>query len=160
MDKFHGILLRTSNVLNAIAGAALTLMMTLTVADVLMRAFGHPILGTYEIVSLMLAVVIGFSIPKVSLDRGHVYMEFILEKLPGRIRSVTIAGTRLLCLVLFAVLGYNLFLIGNEFQAAGEVSSTLKIPFFPLAYGVGLCCFLECLVFLFDILQIWRGRYE
>ena len=45
------------------------------------RAFGHPIMGTYEIVSQSLALVIGFGIPKVSLDRAHVYMEFVTEKL-------------------------------------------------------------------------------
>ena len=71
-----------AKVLNIIGGAALTFMMFLTVADVLMRAGGHPIIGTYEIVALSLALVIGFGIPKVSLDRGHVYMEFLWRSCP------------------------------------------------------------------------------
>ena len=70
LDRF---LTATSKVLNVIGGSALTFMMCLTVADVLMRTGGHPILGTYEIVGLALALVIGFGIPKVSMDRGHVY---------------------------------------------------------------------------------------
>ena len=61
-----GVLLRVITILNHIGGAALTFMMFLTVSDVLLRAFGHPIMGTYEIVSQSLAVVIGFGIPKVS----------------------------------------------------------------------------------------------
>ena len=160
MDKMYDILVRTCKVLNIIGGTALTFMMFLTVADVLMRAAGYPILGTYEIVSLLLAIVIGFSIPKVSLDRGHVYMEFLLEKLPGSARSAVNIFTRILCIVLFVIIGYNLFLIGNEFHTSGEVSSTLKIPFFPIAYCVGVCCFLECFVFIFDIVKIRRGQYE
>jgi TRAP-type C4-dicarboxylate transport system permease small subunit len=108
----------------------------------------------------MLAVVIGFTIPLVSLDRGHVYMEIILDRLSKKNRAIMNTFTRILCIVLFIVIGYNLFLVGNEFHSSGEVSSTLKIPFFPIAYGVGVCCFIECFVFIFDIVKIWRGQYE
>jgi TRAP-type C4-dicarboxylate transport system permease small subunit len=147
-------------VLNVIGGSALTFMMFLTVADVIMRAFGRPILGTYEIVGLSLALVIGFGIPKVSMDRGHVYMEFVVDKLPKNWKSIMHTFTRVLCIILFIIIGYNLFSVGNEFHTSGEVSPTLKLPFFPVAYGVGVCCFIECLVFVNDIIKIWRGQYE
>ncbi len=153
-------LLTASKFLNIIGGAALTFMMLLTVADVLLRAASRPILGTYEIVGLALALVIGFSIPRVSIDRGHVFMEFVVERLPKKGRAVMNTFTRILCIVLFVVIGYNLFSVGNEFHASGEVSPTLKLPFFPVAYGVGVCCFIEVLVFINDIVNIWRGKYE
>ena len=157
LDK---ILNPVSKVLNAIGGGALTFMMFLTVADVLMRAGGHPILGTYEIVGLALALVIGFAIPRVSMDRGHVYMEFLIEKMPKEGKAAFNTFTRILCIILFIIIGYNLFSVGNEFHLSGEVSPTLKLPFFPVAYGVGVCCFIECLVFVNDIVKIWRGQYE
>jgi TRAP-type C4-dicarboxylate transport system permease small subunit len=160
LESLFGILLRVSKILSYISGAALTFMMLLTVADVLLRAGGRPILGTYEMVALSLAIVIGFTIPKVSLDRGHVYMEIILDRLSPRSRAILNTSTRLVCIALFAVIGYNLFLIGNEFHASGEVSSTIRIPFYPLAYFVGVCCFIECFVFILHIENIWRGRYE
>jgi hypothetical protein len=50
--------------------------------------------------------------------------------------------------------------IGYEFHTSGEVSSTLKLPFYPISYFVGVCCFIECFVFMFDIAKIWRGQYE
>ncbi len=157
LDKF---LTRVCTVLDIIGGSALTFMMFLTVADVLMRAGGHPILGTYEIVGLALALVIGFGIPKVSMDRGHVFMEFLIEKCPKNWKAIFNTFTRLLCIGLFLIIGYNLFSVGNEFHMSGEVSPTLKLPFFPVAYGVGVCCFIEVIVFINDIIKIWRGRYE
>ncbi len=160
MDDFMYILKFVAKVLNFIAGIALTFMMCLTVADVLLRAAGHPIIGTYEIVALSLALVIGFGIPKVSLDKGHVYMEFLLEKLGPRGKDIMNTFTRVLVLVLFIFIGYNLFNVGAEFRASGEVSPTIKLPFYPVAYGVGVCCFLECVVFITDIVQIWRGQHE
>ncbi len=158
--RLYGVLLTVNKILSYIGGAALTFMMLITVADVILRAGGRPILGTYEIVAFSLAIVIGFTIPKVSIDRGHVYMEIILDKVSKRGKAALNTFTRLLCLILFAVVGYNLFLIGNELITSGEVSSTLKLPFYPIAYGVGVCCFIECFVFIFDIVRIWRGEYE
>jgi TRAP-type C4-dicarboxylate transport system permease small subunit len=93
--------------LNHIGGAALTFMMFLTVSDVLLRAFGHPIMGTYEIVSQSLAVVIGFVIPKVSVDRGHVYMEFVMEKLSKKSKAVLNTFTRIICIILFILIAYK-----------------------------------------------------
>jgi TRAP-type C4-dicarboxylate transport system permease small subunit len=160
MDRVFNLLKIVSKVLNSIAGIAVTLMMLLTVTDVFLRAGGHPIIGTFEIVALLLALVIGFGIPQVSIDRGHVYMEFLLEKLSKKGRNVMNTFTRVLCLLLFAFIGCNLFNVGARFHASGEVSPTIKIPFYPVTYGVAVCCLLECCVFVFDIVKIWRGEYE
>jgi TRAP-type C4-dicarboxylate transport system permease small subunit len=159
-SKFDIFLKVVNKILNLIGGTALTVMMLLTVSDVIMRSLGYPILGAYELVAMLLAVVIGFTIPKVSLDKGHVIMEFLLEKLSPKGKAIMITFTRLLCIALFAIIGYNLFLIAREFNMSGEVSSTLKIPFFPIAYCVGVCCFIECLVLVSDIVVVWRGQHE
>jgi TRAP-type C4-dicarboxylate transport system permease small subunit len=160
MDNVFNMLKLVSKVLNTVAGIAVTIMMLMTVADVLLRAGGHPIIGTFEIVALLLGLVIGFGIPQVSLDRGHVYMEFLLEKLSKRGKNLMNTFTRVLCLILFAFIGYNLFNVAARFHASGEVSPTIKIPFYPVAYGIAVCCLLECFVFVFDIVKIWRGEYE
>lgn len=160
MDSLFTILRFVSKILNVIAGGALTFMMVLTVADVLLRAGGHPIIGTYEISALALGLVIGFGIPQVSLDRGHVYMEFLLEKFSKRGKDVMVTFTRVLCLILFALIGYNLLNVGAVFQASGEVTATIKLPIYPVAYGVAVCCFLQCGVFLLDIVRIWSRAHE
>jgi TRAP-type C4-dicarboxylate transport system permease small subunit len=155
-----GVLRFISKFLNYVSAFALTGMMVLTVADVSFRAGGHPVVGTYEIAALLLAIVIGFGLPQVSLEKGHVYMEFLLEKLPRRARNVMNTVTRVMCLVLFAIIGFYLFKVGAGYHATGEVSPTVQLPFYPVAYAVGVVCLVECCVFLFDIVRIWRGGYE
>jgi TRAP-type C4-dicarboxylate transport system permease small subunit len=149
-----------SRVLNDIAGVALTFMMSITVADVLLRAGGHPIIGTYEIVALSGAVVIGLAIPLTSWNRHHVYMEFILDKLSGRNKNILNTVTRALCIILFVFIAVKLFQIGSEFRASGEVSPTIKIPSFPVVYAVAACSIVECAVLLCDIVKIWQNKYE
>jgi len=160
MDGLFAILRFISKILNVVAGGALTFMMLLTVADVLLRAGGHPIIGTYEISALSLGLVIAFGIPQVSLDRGHVYMEFLLSRFPKRGKEMMMTFTRALCLILFALIGINLLKVAAGFQASGEVTATIQLPIYPVAYGVAVCCFLECAVFLFEVVRIWRGEYE
>jgi len=150
----------SKSVLTFIGCIALTFMMVATFIDVVLRAIGHPIVGTFEVVALCLALVIGFYIPCVSLEKGNVFMEIVLDKLsPGGKAALNIF-TRILGIVLFALIAYNLFGVAHEFHKAREVTATLRIPFYPVAYGVGVCCVIECLVFLLHILRIWRGRYE
>jgi len=160
MQSFIAILRFVSKSLNVIAGGALTFMMLLTVADVLLRAGGYPIVGTYEVSALCLGLVIAFGIPQVSLDRGHVYMEFLLARFPKWGKEIMMTVTRLLCLTLFALIGLNLLKVAAGFQASREVTATVQLPIYPVAYGVAVCCFLECAVFLFEIVRIWRGEHE
>jgi TRAP-type C4-dicarboxylate transport system permease small subunit len=159
METANALLKRVSGILNIIAGIALTFMMFITVVDVGLRAGGRPIVGVYEVVALCLAIVIGFGIPQVSLDGAHVFMEIGLDKLSPKGQNIMKTFTRLLCIGLFIFMGYNLFSVAAEFHASGEVSQTLRLPFFPVAYGVGVCCFLECLVFILEIAKIWRGEH-
>jgi hypothetical protein len=58
------------------------------------------------------------------------------------------------------IIGSNLINLGVALSKAEEVSSTLEIPFYPLIYGLGICCFVECLVLFCDIMKAFGGRYE
>jgi hypothetical protein len=43
-------------------------------------------------------------------------------------------------------------------HARGEVGAERVIG--GVAYVVAACCFVQCIVFLFEIAKIWRGEYE
>lgn len=129
-----------------VAAVALTSIMFLTVADVILRMFKRPILGTYEIVGFLAAWAIGFAIPQTSVDNGQVFMDFLTEKLPGWLNKILKPLTRLIGIALFAVVSYNLYKMGNDLRVSGDTTPLRELPLFPLAYGVGLSCAVECLV--------------
>lgn len=160
MGKTFNLLKKVNQFFADIGGIALTFMMCLIVADVILRCFNYPILGAYEMEALSLAIVIGFSMPKASMDRNHIQMEMVIERLPAQRKAIMNTFTRIICIVLFGIIGYNLFLVGNEYLSTGETSATLQIPFYPIAYCVAVCCILQCFVFVSDIVKIWRGQYE
>ena len=156
LSKVKGI----SRFLNLIAGISLSFLMFLTIADVILRLFRRPIVGTYELVAFSGAVVIGFSVPFTSWVRGHVYVDFLILRFSQKIRNVFNIITRCLVICLFLLIGWNLMKYGMDLYKSGEVSLTLQMPFYPVAYGIGICCFFQCLVLLCDILKIRGGKYE
>jgi TRAP-type C4-dicarboxylate transport system permease small subunit len=160
MKRFLVAVRDLSRTLNLLAGTALLFMMALTVGDVVLRYFRHPIPGTYELVALCGAVVIGFSLPFTSWERGHIYVDFFLEKLPPLARRAVQTITRLMGMALFLLIGWNLILMGSDLRRSGEVSLTLQLPFYPVAYGIGVCCLVQCLVLLGDIIKVWSGHHE
>ncbi len=151
---------RTSVLLEIIAGLALVFILLLTTADVLLRMFGHPIIGTYEVVGFAGALVVGLVIPEASRHRAHVTVELVLDRLPPLPRALANALTRVLAIGLFALLAVYLASLGLDLAEAGEVSPTLQLPFYPVVYGLAFSCALECLVLMGEIVPRRGWRHE
>ena len=149
-----------SRFFNIIAGISLTFLMVLTITDVILRGFKSPVPGTYEVVAFAGAVVIGFSMPLTSWLRGHIFVDFFILKFSQKGRDVFNITTRCMVIILFFLIGWNLIKFGIDLQKSGEVSLTLQMPFYPIAYGVGVCCFIQCLVMVCDIVKISGGKYD
>ena len=160
MEGFLSKVRQLSRFANVIAGISITFIVFLTVTDVILRTFRRPIVGTYELVAFSGAIVIGFSLPFTSWLRGHIFVDFFILKFSKKVRDVFNILTRCVGMGLFFLIGWNLIKYGMDLQKSGEVSLTLQLPFFPVAYGVGICCFIQCLVLFCDILKVFGGKYE
>ncbi len=152
---------KLSKWMSAIAGAALTAIMLLTVLDVFLRYFfDRPIIGTFEMVGFGGAIAIGFALPITSWMRGHIFVDFFVQKFPKAGQNVVNITTRLAGIVLFYIIGHNMLKYGHDLFVSGEVSLTRQIPFYPIAFGMAICCFIQCLVLFCDIYKIFGGQYE
>ena len=151
---------KISRTFNWIALCALTFIMLLTVSDVVLRYFGRPIVGTFEIVGFCGALIIGFALPLTSWHRGHIFVDFLTLKVSKKIKKTMDISTRVLCITLFFIVGWNLFIFSQKLYRSGEVSLTIQIPFYPFSYGLGVACFLQCLVLITDIVKIYKGTYD
>jgi len=160
MEGFLKMTNGISRFFNIIAGISLTFLMLLTITDVILRGFKSPVPGTYEVVAFAGAVVIGFSMPLTSWLRAHIFVDFFILKFSQKVRNIFNIVTRCVVIILFFLIGWNLIKYGMDLQKSGEVSLTLQMPFYPVAYGVGVCCFIQCLVMVCDIVKISGGEYE
>jgi TRAP-type C4-dicarboxylate transport system permease small subunit len=160
MGGFLRAVLKISEVMQAISSIALTFIVLLTTADVVMRAFGRPILGTYEIVAMCGGIVIGFVTPITSWLRGHVYVDFLVKKFSPAIQNAVNIITRCIGIGMFIMVALNVVKIGNSFRRAGEISNTLQLPLYPIAYAVALSFFMLAIALFCDIFKVLEGSYE
>lgn len=160
MGGFLKTILNISKVMQVISGVALTFIVLLTTADVVMRAFGRPILGTYEIVAMCGGIVIGFVTPITSWLRGHVYVDFLVKKFSPAIQNAVNITTRCVGIGMFIMVALNVVKIGNSFRRAGEISNTLQLPLYPIAYAVALSFFMLAIALFCDIFKVLGGSYE
>jgi len=153
MFRFGKIITLLSRRLNWIAAGAIIVMMLLTTADVILRIFRHPIPGTYEIVGLLSAVVVSFSLAYTTVEKGQISVEFLIQKFPKKVQSLFSAVNDLLCLFFFGLLTWQIILLAIDLKQNGEVSMTIQMPIYPYAFGIAIGCGLLSLTLLHDFLK-------
>lgn len=146
-----------SEKINWIAAAAVAFIMLLTVADVFMRFFGRPIPGTYELVGFVGSMIISFALPYTSVQKGHIAVEYLMQKLPWRARVIVNAVNAMIAAILFGTIAWQCILYGLTLKAAGEVSLTLQMKTYPFVYGVAFGCAMLSLVLFIEFLRQLRG---
>lgn len=156
---FENLVTGFSSWFNKVASAALVVMMLLSCADIFMRyLFSKPITGTYDVVSLMGAVLASFAMPYTMLKKGHVAVEILVQALSRGKQLVIETFTHLLGISLFIVLVWQAVLLARDMKAAGEVTPTLLVPFYPIVYCMALCFLALSLAILVNLLHIWTKR--
>jgi TRAP-type C4-dicarboxylate transport system permease small subunit len=141
-----------------ISGIVLAVMLLFTITDVLMRAFSKPILGGFEIISFLGAVVIGFALPYTSLYKGHVAVDFFLEIVPQKVSTWMQIITRIMVIVLFIWMGWNFILMSLDLIRTKTVTPVFRMPFYPISFGLAFCCLGQCFTLLLQIVRIGKDR--
>ena len=145
--------------LNSLSALAVLAMMLLTCADIVMRLMRRPITGTYETVGFLGALFVSFALAQTSVDRGHIAVDFLVQRLPQRVQEAVELVNGLVCTAFFALIAWQCGLYGAELKASGEVSMTLQTPIYPVVWGIGAGCAVLCLVLIArssDVLAGWR----
>jgi len=157
MDRLKPVVSRLTVIMASVAGITLIAVMLMTVLDVILRYFGRPITGIYDMVALGGAIVIGFSMPLAAEKRVHVYMEMALQGHSRKGKQILSVFTRLLVFGISFLAAWNLFRLGLDFRQTGEVSLTIKIAYYPIAIGLALCFLIQMFVIFVQILQNFSG---
>lgn len=136
-----------------ISGIGIFVMIGTICADVVLRWFGRPLIGAYDIVKIAGAIALATALPYTTSVKGHVAIEYFFHKLNRTGRVIVDTLVRLLGIVLFGFLGWRCFLYGGEMQRSGQVMQTLQLPIFWLPWVIGVCCVVVMLVIVYNLLH-------
>ncbi len=129
-----------SNLLLILAGVLLTAMMALACANMVLRFLGSPILGAYELMGFMGAMVTALALAGTQLKGGHIALTIMAGVLPRGMERAIDAASSLACAGFFALVAWRTTAWGQTLIATGELSETLRIPYHPFVFTVALGC--------------------
>jgi TRAP-type C4-dicarboxylate transport system permease small subunit len=129
-----------------VAGAGTVAMMLVTCVDVVARAFGQPLKGSYDIVRMLSLITLSCALPYTTAVKGHVAVEFFFNKLPPAVRLVVDSIMRILTIGLFGLLCVQGVKYGLSLKASGEVMLTLGWPVYWTAFVIAFACAVSALV--------------
>lgn len=159
MQFFEKTVKLLSSFFNLLAAASLTAIIALTCFDVSMRYFfNRPVAATYDLVSLMGAIIAAFAMPYTMLMGGHVAVDLLVRKLSRKKQLAVETVTHIVGILLFLIMVWQCFVLASDMKAAGEVMPTILLPFHPIVYGMSVCFFVLCLAILANLLKIWLKR--
>lgn len=145
-----------ANALAVIAGVALIAMMLLTVSDMVLRGFGHPIAGSYEVIGWLSAISMALALAYTQRYKSHVAIDLVVARLSPRRRAAVDALVGLASLLLFAAVAWYVGGYAITLHETGSLSETLKAIVYPWVYAVALGCAGLALALLTDFLHALR----
>jgi TRAP-type C4-dicarboxylate transport system permease small subunit len=150
---------RLNRVLNqwllVIGGVAVLALMALATGNVLLRIFGMPFRGAYELVSFLGAVVTAFALGYTQKRKFNIVVDILSDKFPAGVKRFLDGIGYLIGLLFFGVTAWVIFRWGMKIAASGEVSETLKIVYYPFVFCVALGFAVLALTLAID----WIGTF-
>jgi len=143
-------------------------LMLLIVANVVGRTISRsagwlgPVPGTIEITEALMVIIAGMLLAYTQAMRGHINVEFLVERLPAGLRKAFSLIVLLLALGVCVILVWQNWGMGLDAWAVKDYSSTPpNVPYYPakLLLAVGVSLFgLQIFVDVWrDIIKIFSG---
>ena len=126
--------------------SACVLIMLLVTANVVSRFLWESIPGTLEITQALMVVLTAMLLAYTQARRGHVSVEFVVDRLPARVQKALGLLTLLLALGFIVLLVWQGWNMGwDGWVVKDHSSSPPYVPYYPaklvFAIGVSLFCF-------------------
>jgi TRAP-type C4-dicarboxylate transport system permease small subunit len=157
LDKIDSVLGR---ILLTLSGAAVVALMLLATGNVVLRIFHAPYRGTYEIVSFLGAIGVAFALASTQRRKGNIVVDILSSRYPAPVKRLVDALSAGITALFFGIVAWQVAVWGARLMAAGEVSETLKIVYYPFVFGVAAGFGLLALTSFLDIPRVFGKDRE
>lgn len=132
-------------------------IMLLVVANIIARFFGTVIIGTIELVELMIVVTVAFALGYSAQRQSHVVVKVVVSRFSPRVQAILKIFTSALSIGVCALIVWASAGIMYERALLGEETELLKVPSFPFRFIWVFGLILFCFVLLIDLCKAISG---
>lgn len=151
---------RVSDLLMWVGGIALVCMMAIACANVVLRFAGTPVSGAYELVGYLGAIVIALPLGYTQLMKSHVAVDIVSGKFPAWLRKIVLTLGFALGSIFFVVAAWQTWEHAATLQKVGELSETLRIPFYHFTFIVAAACGWMTWCLIIDLILLFIPAHE
>jgi TRAP-type C4-dicarboxylate transport system permease small subunit len=133
------------------AGCFLVMMIFLTCANILLRQFGVPVRGTFEIMGFLGAVIFAFSLGYSHEKKEHLYVSVIFDRFPEKVKKAARVINSIVCIFFFSLVSWQLAKKALILKNVHEVSETLRIAYYPFILALSFGVAVLVLYFIYEL---------
>ena len=150
LERFVKIVYKIGSFGLGIGSFFLAAIMVLIGASIIVRFFGHVILGSFELIEVMIIVTVAFAVAYTAMKQSHVAVTIFVSRLPQRIRAIIASLTWFLSL---GILGLILWASADIMldKWIGEGTDILQVPILPFRFVWVFGLLLFCLALLIEM---------
>ncbi len=153
MHALEKVTLFLNRLLVWIGGGFLVAMILLTCSNIFLRLVWVPVKGTFELMGFFGAITTAFALGYTQIKRGHIAVDVLILSFSNKTRRVLDIINSLICMVFFSFVAWQITKYAGILRATGEVTETLRFPYYPFTYAVAAGCAVLALVFLTEFLK-------
>jgi len=154
MERLTAVVTKISRWMDAVAGWGAFALMVLVVGNVILRvSIKNPILGTYEYVGFLAALVIGLALAYCGIQNSHIAVTFLLERFPLKVQVVVEVIIGLISLIFLMLAAWHTGIYAHSIAVSGEVSPTTEAIFYPYIYLVAFSLLVLAFVVLLKTIE-------
>ena len=152
MGKITKMIDRVSSAFSVVSGYVFAVVVLVVIVNIIGReTLNMPVRGTVEIVQLGMLLSAGIVMCKAGFDERHICVTLLVDKLPGRGRSVFIAIAKLISTCVFGMTTYLFVMEIPKAIALNKVTDAFRLPYFYLYVVLAICFTLGTLVFFYQL---------
>ncbi|MFC1902010.1 TRAP transporter small permease [Chloroflexota bacterium] len=156
MHFFDRFLRRTILILSVVGAVCLVGITATVVSNVILRPLGHSILGTVEIVELVVVPMVAFGLGYTAIKRAHISVTLVTSHLSPSLNRILTIITTFLSISILAIITWRSYVVASTKVLPPELSDILEWPVYPMRYIMVLGFTILCLVVLTDLVRAFK----
>lgn len=152
--RLEGLVRSVSRQFKWVSAISVIAMAGLLCVNILTRLVYQAIVGVYEVVGILGAIAITFTVASTQLEGGHTRLDILLERVSQRSRAIIDSITSAVLLALSAIIVWQSVTYALYVWRSGYLTDTLRMPLYIFMLMLPLGFSLLCLVFLVQFVNL------
>ena len=148
------VISRIEQVLVVVAQIFVLLLMLVTVANIITRFLGYPIVGAFEASVLMLVFILYLGLAYTQSQHGHVNVDLVIILLPSKVKEILALICLMIALAILSLMLWRTSLVGiKSFQIREYLPGLIPFPVWPGKLAVPFGIFFFVLQIIVELVQ-------